>query len=365
MRNNTVVKNILRFCVLLAVCYLLNGCATVPYGGSVPIYSLGGRNYLPLVPLCEQKGISWEYDPFTKTIVLSKGVSKVSLMVGQTFALINGKSFSLRHPVDIYNGTVVVPYSFRERLDDFFKGFLPAPQKAVSPVPLIKKIVIDAGHGGNDPGAVGKNGLKEKDVTLDVARRVTKLLRDKGMEVVMTRSDDTFIPLARRVEISNSANADLFISIHANANRVRSLNGFEVYFVSPEVSDSQRAISAAQNAKLNLNSSCFSGSSTNLKTILWDMIFTSNRAESIELAQAICRVVNRELSVKILGIKKAAFFVLKGARMPAVLIEIGFVSNYNEEKLLKNSSYRQQIVETIVRGIENYIADRSLAELEE
>jgi len=115
---------------------------------------------------------------------------------------------------------------------------------------------------------------------------------------------------------------------------------------------------------LDLDNNCFSGSSRELKTILWDMVFTSNRAESIELAQTICRAVSRDLDVKILGVKKAAFYVLKGARMPAILVEIGFVSNYKEEKLLRNSYYRQQIVETIVRGVENYISDRSLVELE-
>jgi N-acetylmuramoyl-L-alanine amidase len=231
------------------------------------------------------------------------------------------------------------------------------------PLTRIKKIVIDAGHGGKDPGTIGKRGLREKDVNLDIAKRLSRLLRSDGVEVIMTRSTDTFVSLERRVDIANNSRADLFISIHSNANRVRRLNGFEVYYISPNVNDSRRALYCAQNAALNLDRSCFSGApSLNLKATLWDLIHTSNRAESIRLARDVCSVIDSNLNIKVLGIKGAPFYVLKGARMPAILIEAGFLSNSQEERLMKNAYYRQQIAESIEQGIQRYARDFTLME---
>jgi N-acetylmuramoyl-L-alanine amidase len=184
-----------------------------------------------------------------------------------------------------------------------------------------------------------------------------------GIDVVMTRSGDSFIPLERRVAIANDSRADLFISVHSNANRVRSLNGLEVYYISPNVSDSKRALYCAQNAALNLDKSFFaSNPSLNLKAILWDMIHTSNRAESIRLARDVCSAIDNNLNTRVLGIKGAPFYVLKGARMPAILIETGFLSNYQEERLMKNAYYRQQIAESIEQGIQKYVRDFTLME---
>jgi N-acetylmuramoyl-L-alanine amidase len=227
----------------------------------------------------------------------------------------------------------------------------------------IKKVVIDAGHGGNDPGTIGRTGLKEKDVNLDIVKRLAKLLRDSGVEVVLTRSYDVFVPLAGRVDIANNSRADLFISIHGNANRVRGLNGFEVYYVTPaNNNDIKRALAAAKSAAPVIPGSSFDYISADTKTILWDMLYTFNRSESIKLGRSLCRTVNRDLYCKILGVKAANYYVLKGTRMPGVLIETGFLSNRDEERQLKNPYYRQQIVEAIMRGIVNYVSDYRLAE---
>ncbi|MDD5594732.1 MAG: N-acetylmuramoyl-L-alanine amidase [Candidatus Omnitrophica bacterium] len=230
---------------------------------------------------------------------------------------------------------------------------------------MIRKIIVDPGHGGNDPGAIGRTGLREKDVNLDIAKRLAKLLRDAGIEVVMTRSSDVFIPLDRRVAIANGAQADLFISIHSNANRARLMNGFEVYYITPAATiDSRRALSAASSGRFtDLDSDMLAGSSLDLKATLWDMINNSNRADSIELAHSICRTIQSNLSTCVLGVKSANYFVLRGARMPAVLIETGFVSNSQEEKLLKNSQYRQQVAQAIEQGIENYARNYAFAEV--
>jgi N-acetylmuramoyl-L-alanine amidase len=197
---------------------------------------------------------------------------------------------------------------------------------------------------------------------LDIAKRLSNLLRDDGINVVMTRSSDVFVPLPNRVEIANRSGADVFVSIHSNANHVRSLNGFEVYYVAPSVSDSRRALASAKNTALNLDKANFSGNSLDLKATLWDMVYTNARAESIELSSAICRSTDKNLDAPILGTKGARYEVLRDVRMPAVLIEIGFLSNYNEERKLKNSYYRQKISESIEQGIRDYARDMMIME---
>lgn len=357
--NTNTQKNIFLFFLLVT---FLCGCVTVPTREAFPTYNINGITYLPLISLCDAKGINLQYDTFTKTVVLSKNSHKINLMVGDNLVLVDGRAQHLRYPIDIYQGTVVVPYKFKEQiLDNLFKEFLPFT-KAVLPLAKIKKVVIDAGHGGTDPGTIGKTGLREKDVVLDITKRLSSLLRASGVEVVMTRSTDRLIPLSDRVDIANNSQADLFLSIHANANRVRSLSGLEIYYVSPNIDDSRRAMYAARNAYLNLDSSYFINPSLDLKAILWDMIYTHSRAESIELARYICRTINQDLNTRILGIKAANYYVLKGARMPAILIEVGFLSNYNEERMLKNSYYRQQIANAITQGVQNYAQDLALAE---
>ncbi len=353
-------KNIILAFLLVA---FVSGCATLPRKEALATYNIGGVAYVSLVSLCESGNIAWEYDTFARTVNLSKGAHKINLMVGERLVLVDDMPQYLKYPVDIYQGTVVLPFKFKEQvLDSLFKERYPQ-QKITLPLTRIKKIVVDAGHGGKDPGAIGKQGLREKDVNLDIARRLSKLLKADGIDVVMTRSTDTFISLERRVVIANGSRADLFVSIHSNANRVRSLNGLEVYYISSNVSDSKRALYCAQNAALNLDKDCLAyNPSLNLKATLWDMIHTSNRAESVRLARDICSIVDNNLDTKVLGIKGAPFYVLKGAHMPAILIETGFLSNYQEERLMRNAYYRQQIAESIEQGIKKYARDFILME---
>lgn len=340
---------------LLVFCYSISGCATAPVRETIITYNINGTTYVPLIALCEQKGIRWKYDSFSKTVELKKDNHEISLRVGDALVLVDSRAEYLNHPVDMYQGSVVVPYRFKERIIDIlFKGAVPSKKHYLGGVVSLKKVVVDAGHGGNDPGAIGKSGLREKDVNLDIAKRLSTLLRETGVEVIMTRSSDVFVPLAKRASIANNAKAELFISIHSNASRVRSVNGLEVYYISPKSNDLKRARAAAKDMRPDFDSSCFAYSTIELKTILWDMINTSNRAESIKLAKSVCTSIDSDMSTKILGVKGANFQVLVGTRMPAILIETGFVSNREEERLLRNNSYRQQIAEAIFSGIINY-----------
>jgi len=354
------LRNIILFLVLAA---FTAGCAGIPTRAGLPSYTINGTSYVPLIALCEARGIKWEYDTFSKKVDLNRDSHRISLMVGERLVLVDGAPQYLKHPVDFYQGAIAVPYKFKEQvIDVVFKETKTYRRAAAVPLTRFKKIVVDAGHGGTDPGAIGRTGIREKLLTLDIAKRLSKLLRDDGFEVVMTRSSDAFVPLSRRVAITNKHNADLFISIHANANRVRSLRGFEVYYISPQAGDSKRALSAAQKDRLALESSCFSGNSVTLRAILWDMIYTYGRAESIELAESVCSSMQRELDSRIIGVKSANFYVLRGVSMPAILAEVGFLSNADEEQMLKNSYYRQQVAEAIEQGVRNYVIDYPVME---
>ena len=337
----------------ILIAFFLSGCASVPRGAGGS-YSLNGTTYFSLPAFCDAREVGWDYDTFSRKAVLSKDNHKVSLRVGDDLVLVDGRPVHLNHPIDVYQGMIVGPYRFRQQILDGLFGEARRTGLQCVFESRIHKVVIDAGHGGNDPGAIGRTGLREKDVNLDIAKRVAGLLKKEGIEIIMTRSSDRFIPLGSRVDVANRMGADLFISIHSNANRVRSMNGFEVYYVDPTVSDSKRALFAAQNVPLKVPHSSLAGNSVSLKAILWDMIYTSNRAESIALSRAVCYSLNEELGIKILGIKGARYAVLRGIRMPGVLIEVGFVSNGEEEGKLKNGFYRQKIAEAVVDGVKNY-----------
>jgi len=346
--------------LLFAICYLLSGCATAPVKDNIALYNINGVAYLPLDVLCQRKQLDLRYDAFAKTALISGQKHKVNLMIGQNLVLVDGYPEHLKHNIELYQGILVVPEKFRtEILDRVFPLTCPIGAAAM---PLgIKKIVIDPGHGGYDPGTIGRSGIQEKEINLDIAKRIAGLLSCEGVEVVLTRSSDVFISLQRRAQIANHAKADLFISVHANANRVRSLNGFEVYYISDRGNSWRNKNS--QGEALPIARSSYQELSPGLETTLWDMIYIYQRAQSVDLAESICKVVSGSSCPRVIGTKKAGFYVLKGTQMPAVLIEVGFLSNTQEERLLKSSSYRQEIAGLIVSGIKNYANDYySLAE---
>lgn len=359
MKINKYLKTSL-VCISLVI--LISGCVTIPTGENIATYSIGGVTYYPLVTLCDLRGVTLQYDALLRTAYLSKDTQRVSLRVGDVLVLVNNNVMHLNYPVDIYQGTIAVPRQFKEQVFDvLFRQFVSGYRRPGAGKIKLNKVVIDAGHGGNDPGAIGRNGLKEKDVNLDIAKRLSSLLRAEGVQAVLTRSTDKFISLSTRVSIANRSGADLFISIHSNAARSRSLSGFEVYYVAPSVSDSKRAALTARSVSLNLKDAVFSSDTQDLRVIVWDMIYANSRAESIELARSLCKVMDASIDANILGVKNARFQVLKGITMPGILIEVGFVSNFNEERLLKTANYREKLAAGILEGIRDYSQDMALA----
>jgi len=342
----------------------ISGCATIPTGENIATYSIGGVTYYPLVTLCDLRGVTLQYDPLTRTAYLSRDLKHSSLRVGDALVLVNDVALHLNSPIDLYQGTIAVPRQFKEQVFDvLFRPAVLVGRRAGTEKIKLNKVVIDSGHGGNDPGAIGRNGLKEKDVNLDIAKRLSSLLRAEGVQTLLTRSTDKFIPLSTRVSIANRSGADLFISLHSNAARSRSLSGFEVYYVAPSVSDSKRAALTARSSYLNLKGAVFSSGTQDLKVIVWDMIYANSRAESIELSRSLCKVMDASIDANILGVKNARFQVLKGITMPGILIEVGFVSNLNEERLLRTGAYREKLAAGILEGIRDYSQDMALVEV--
>jgi N-acetylmuramoyl-L-alanine amidase len=218
----------------------------------------------------------------------------------------------------------------------------------------IGKIVIDPGHGGHDTGTIGPNGLEEKDLVLDVGRRLGKLLEARlGSEVVYTRKDDTFIPLETRTAIANQQRADLFISIHANSSDDPEARGVETYYLNFTSSPEALEVAARENAVSEK-------SIYELQDLVKKIALKEKIEESREFAGDVQQSLHSSLAAKSPGIrnrgvKKAPFIVLIGANMPSILAEISFVSNPTDERRLETSEYRQRIAESLYRGIAKYV----------
>ncbi len=219
----------------------------------------------------------------------------------------------------------------------------------------INRIVIDPGHGGHDTGTVGPHGLMEKDLCLDVALRLGKMIQERltGAEVVYTREDDTFIPLEERTAIANQAKADLFISVHANSSRDHDARGVETYYLNFATSQDAMEVAARENAMAD----------TGLHD-LQNMIQKIARNEKIEESKELAGDIQDSLTKRLQqvnrlernrGVKKAPFVVLIGANMPSVLAEISFLSNATDEKMLRSAAQRQRIAEGLFKGVTSYL----------
>lgn len=213
------------------------------------------------------------------------------------------------------------------------------------------RIILDPGHGGKDPGAIGPAELKEKEVTLEVADGLAKLLKkESGVEVYLTREKDEFISLDRRTELANQWKGDLFISIHANAGFNKVAHGVETFFNS-KYPYGEGAVAVAERENKELSDDI----SPEAEMILWDMLQTRYRQESNELSHIVQKKLSEATGLEDRGTKSAGFYVLRGVAMPAILVEIGFISNPVEERKLKNEDFRKKIVQGIFEGIKEYM----------
>lgn len=226
----------------------------------------------------------------------------------------------------------------------------------------ISRVVIDAGHGGHDTGSIGPSGLREKDVTLDVALRLGQLIEDElHAEVIYTRDSDTYPELTERTRLANSAQADLFISVHANSVKSRSVRGVETFYLNFTTDPWAMKVAARENAASN-------STVHELEDLLGKIAKKDRIEESSEFAAKVQSALYAGLAentagLRNRGVRKAPMIVLIGAKMPAILAEIGFLSNPTDEKLLKTSKYRQQVAKSIFEGVRNYVDTLSSHEI--
>ena len=230
------------------------------------------------------------------------------------------------------------------------------PTERSDPIPLVKQlglkvrtIVIDPGHGGKDPGAVSKSGVKEKTIALDVAKRLKKLLESKGSyRVYLTRETDVYIPLEKRTAFANEKEADIFISLHANAHKSRRARGVETYYLSLASDEEARATAALENASAEKGIK-------DLNNILRHILRGAKVEESRELARTVQSRLCHHTGSNDRGIRRAPFIVLIGAESPSILVEMGFMSNILDERLLCNSNYKEKIARALMEAVEEYV----------
>ncbi len=236
----------------------------------------------------------------------------------------------------------------------------------IGPDEKIDVIVIDPGHGGAHYGAIGQKGTREKDVALDIAKELAKLIRkDKQFKVVMTRDRDKTVTLQERADIANKASGDLFISIHANSSLKKHVRGWNVFFLAPAKNDSARAVAQFENSAFfrdQMPEDNDEGENNGVAfddpilTILNEMIMTEFQAESHDLAMMVDREFRRGLKIPARGVDQAGFYVLNMVFAPSILVETGFISNQTEENLIKKDDYQKDVAKAIYDAIKRFKA---------
>ncbi|MBL8915410.1 MAG: N-acetylmuramoyl-L-alanine amidase [Archangium sp.] len=221
----------------------------------------------------------------------------------------------------------------------------------------VRRVIIDAGHGGHDTGAIGAKGTREKDIALAIALKLGAQLQAAGLEVIYTRDDDTFVKLEDRSKFANKQKGDLFISIHCNSAPTKTLRGIETYTLNTSSNRYSIRLAARENATTERGVG-------DLQYILADLATKANTGESTRLAERVQRSLVRDLTedykgVKDLGNKEALFFVLLGARMPAILVETSFLSHPEEEERLADDAYQQKIADSIAESVTGFLEERN------
>ena len=336
-----MTRKIILFCSIL---FISSGCAHRPPTGLL-------EQETPLQELCDRYAVSWQLDPMTQVVTLIKGSARAKALVESNVVVFNDNKISLSAPLKKVQGTIIVPGDFKRKVIDLLL------QSTAYTLKKFKEIVIDPGHGGKDPGARGRAGTQEKTIVLDIAQRLRRDLEDKGIKIIMTRSKDEFVSLEKRTEIASQAKADLFVSIHANASRMRNAHGMEIFYLRELDSSEKNEDQVKENKKILFKQYAMSRNSSDLENILSDMLYSYKRSESQALANYVTQRASGGAHTLNRGSKTAGFFVLRNTLIPAILVEVGFLSNPNEERLLKSIDYRQKIADGLARSILDYAND--------
>jgi N-acetylmuramoyl-L-alanine amidase len=302
--------------------------------GLIEVQMLADRLTPPAVPPEVQDPLvqSVSIDPQKVLVQLAPGAETESYILENPFRLV----FDVHRPASVDTPTPAPRLTQEQRA----RG--------------VRTIVIDPGHGGAETGAIGPSGIMEKELTLALARDLeARLESTMPVRVVLTRNEDASIPHDTRTSIANQNRADLFISIHLNSSLGSGAHGAETYFLSTDASDPRAARSAAEE---NLSPGAAGEIPEDLQFILWDLAQTHHLSESQRFAGMVQAELNQALQLRDRGVKQAPFRVLKGAAMPAVLVELGFLNNPEEEKKLQDTAYRGELIGALARAIQRYKA---------
>jgi N-acetylmuramoyl-L-alanine amidase len=317
---------------------LFSGCASMPRQG-------GRYEVLALETFCRDNGFSYTYMPFQEEIRIDGPSMVMRVKPGYSVLLVNNEIRDLGQPVRYRDGIVELPVSIRDVLDVRKR----AVRRGAISAPLgIRRIVVDPGHGGHDPGAISCSGMQEKDLNLKVARMLRDELKRQGFLVEMTRDSDNFLSLDQRVEFIRRRKADLFISVHGNSNESSALSGLEVYYLASRhlnrYGDDEEARNRVERAVAARSSSAA------VRKQLSDMLGREHRLETLELASLVLRTA-REMGIETRKAKGAGFRVLKHDLCPAVLVELGYMSNAREDRLLHSPEYQRQLSTCIAHSV--------------
>jgi N-acetylmuramoyl-L-alanine amidase len=381
----------------LVLFYLFIFSRAVADNGSIPVIHIDGSDYVALSDLGQINGLDNSFDIITQRGRFYRGTGTAVYQVGLSAALFNGALKKYPRPVIRKSGDVLFPASFAE---DLLRGFFPAwnitrkerliAYSMAEPAPREKPpagkttppgktdtppvrdrigfIIIDAGHGGRDPGAIGRGGLHEKKITLSVAGRLESYLKAnlKGVRIILTRRSDKFIELATRTKIANGHLREnengVFVSIHVNASISPRVSGFETYYLSQNPSnDEARATAALENNVVVLEEKSHRKSYDDVEHMEAFMLTAQIQRESALLAECIQSGMDRNTTeFKSRGVKKADFFVLRGSLMPAALAEIGYITNSREAQQLTRASYQEKLARGIGEGLASFIKKYNL-----
>ncbi len=340
---------IFRILIYFLMILALHGCAGRPVVPSNP------PEGIPLADICQRYHVAWQWDGVTQVVLMEYKGNISKALVGSSVVLIGQHQINLSAPLRRESSTIYVPEDFESKVLAPFG----IPIVGLSPIgssARVHTIVLDAGHGGKDRGTMSPyGGMDEKEIVLDVAKRLRQLLENAGIKVIMTRDTDDFISLPERTIIASRSNADLFVSIHVNSNQDHAVSGFLVYYLDAITKRGLNEEQRKANEHIFLES--LSAQDTNaLLGIVADMMDSNKTAESQRLARTIVREAREAPGIKVRGdgMRLCRFFVVRNTLIPAVLVETGFLSNRPEHNKLVSSIYRQKLAETIARGILDY-----------
>jgi len=344
-------KNVGHILLFLTISMLLSGCATME---RVKVTGID-TSARSLKELCAKHNIEWTRDSISQMVTLKGQRAVAKFLISSSIVYIDNQRIVLESPVITRESRILVPGDFKRKVIDLIKEEKYKARKAVYRLTKVKSIIIDAGHGGKDSGAIGLRGLQEKKVVWDITKRLKSILEKEGFKIIVTRDSDEFISLKERTAIASRSNADLFVSIHANSSRVRGVNGVEVFALEPNSYSKKKGDVLIKNKRLLLSKKRMSKKDRVIDDIVSDLVLTYKRKESEVLAKKIVKQMSKFIKAKNRGQKYSRFYVLRNTLIPAVLVEVGFITNPKEGRLLRTKSYRLKVAHGLARGILSYV----------